>query len=593
MEASKVFVQRFRTVSSQQQEMLDKLQQQYGAAGAEMLNSWEALTVKHSEWLGMPCPSDEASLGAFRRELEASAAKRRKAREIAPVVTAKTSMNFATPPPQKKRQNDISPPVEAKRQLTVDLLSSVTPYKAPLYQPASSQPASAPIPEVEAANDWTARWMKASGADRMLYMDAPLDTIADKLRNEIVAFGEEALTAHRIRFPAFRGAEAADKASEEAAEFATNFDKVGACLQARNVLLCGRIVCEAESGKINLKSLMLEGTNGIRVKLDTDGLKDVKVSLFPGQFVIVEGISFGSNRVRAERIYTGASQPTPAREDGKDFTMWVASGPYTASTDLKFEYLDAMLAEVKRENPEFLMLLGPFVDANHPLIVTGRPSLQLVDASGTAHTMTDLGFEDVFGFFLQRILTGLKDARTKVILVPCTDDVIHPIAAFPQPSVKIDDDLNDPRFISLPNPATVKIGGVTFGLAHIDTLFDFQEEGAPAVGFEARENMPRLLSHMLMQRSYYPIVPPSADSLVDVSAREHFSLPAVDVLLTPSRLQAFAYDVDGVLCVNPGRSNTMKTKMTIAKMEFTGAGGGAANSNVAKARSKVEFLTVG
>jgi DNA polymerase alpha subunit B len=215
-------------------------------------------------------------------------------------------------------------------------------------------------------------------------------------------------------------------------------------------------------------------------------------------------------------------------------------------------------------------------------------------------TVEDLGFEDVLGFFLQRILTALKGCKTRVLLMPSTDDVIHPVAAFPQPKLIIASDLDDPRFISLPNPATISVGGVVVGVANVDSLFDFQEEGTASFGYEPKENLSRLASHLLFQRSYYPLVPPAPDSSVDISSRPLFKLPPVDILLTPSRLQSFAQECSGVLVVNPGRSSTMRAKMTVARMEIRASEGMVTDDNgvkrginVAQNRAKVEFYTVG
>ncbi|XP_074932755.1 DNA polymerase alpha subunit B [Phalacrocorax aristotelis] len=65
----------------------------------------------------------------------------------------------------------------------------------------------------------------------------------------------------------------------------------------------------------------------------------------------------------------------------------------------------------------------------------------------------------------------------------------------------------------------------------------------------------RILKHILTQRSYYPLYPPSEELNVDYeSFYSYSSLPVTpDVLVTPSELRYFVKDVLGCVCINPGR----------------------------------------
>ena len=62
-------------------------------------------------------------------------------------------------------------------------------------------------------------------------------------------------------------------------------------------------------------------------------------------------------------------------------SMAAAVGPFTLSEDLEYAPLAALLAVCRQRRPDVLVLLGPFVDAEHPLL-----------AQGTG----DLTFEDIF-----------------------------------------------------------------------------------------------------------------------------------------------------------------------------------------------------
>ena len=59
----------------------------------------------------------------------------------------------------------------------------------------------------------------------------------------------------------------------------------------------------------------------------------------------------------------------------------VAAGPFTLADDLDYAPLDALLSVCRRQRPDALVLVGPFVDAEQPLV-----------ASGTI----DLTFQDIF-----------------------------------------------------------------------------------------------------------------------------------------------------------------------------------------------------
>lgn len=64
-------------------------------------------------------------------------------------------------------------------------------------------------------------------------------------------------------------------------------------------------------------------------------------------------------------------------------SLVIAVGPFTISEDLEYAPLAALLAVCRQRKPDVLVLLGPFVDAEHPLLALGN---------------VDLTFEDIFEF---------------------------------------------------------------------------------------------------------------------------------------------------------------------------------------------------
>ena len=52
-------------------------------------------------------------------------------------------------------------------------------------------------------------------------------------------------------------------------------------------------------------------------------------------------------------------------------SIQVAAGPFTSKDDVLYEPLQAFLDHCNESPPHVLLLLGPFVDAEHPLVQAG------------------------------------------------------------------------------------------------------------------------------------------------------------------------------------------------------------------------------
>ncbi|MEW5314839.1 MAG: hypothetical protein WDW38_006308 [Sanguina aurantia] len=171
----------------------------------------------------------------------------------------------------------------------------------------------------------------------------------------------------------------------------------------------GRVVCEAEGSALNPQSLLLEGgresSGGARVRLDVGGLPSYR--LFPGQVVAVKGVNPSGSTFIAQHIIThlppaphtssdaaassNAAASSPAAATGAPVTgpaaapsqaqaegcaaaamsVVVAAGPFTTSEDLSFQPLSDLLAYCAEQAPDTLLLVGPFLDVEHPLVSCG------------------------------------------------------------------------------------------------------------------------------------------------------------------------------------------------------------------------------
>jgi DNA polymerase alpha subunit B len=342
------------------------------------------------------------------------------------------------------------------------------------------------------------------------------------------------------------------------------------------VTVCGRVCCEAPSGKMNKTAVMLEGSikdsGGMRVHLDLSDME--QYALFPGQVVVVEGMNSTGRRLVAKRIYSSLPQAphvsTPQKlidfqhgadcQGGAPLTMVMASGPYTLKSDLNYAPLADLLAMVQKTRPDVLLLMGPFVDANHPQVAAGEMT---VEYEGE---MVECTFEDTFAMKvksqIEKMLVALESedhSSPKVVMIPSLQDVHQPFV-FPQPPMEYDFDVPQAQdVVFMSNPATFCVNEVTVGVNTSDILFHMGTEEisrVPKVAGQSR--LGRLSEHMLHQRSYYPLFPGTNDApQLDLRHSKKYGMQKTpDVLITPSKLAHFVHNAHvgnaSCFCINPG-----------------------------------------
>ncbi|KAK3139635.1 hypothetical protein QOZ80_5AG0386660 [Eleusine coracana subsp. coracana] len=337
----------------------------------------------------------------------------------------------------------------------------------------------------------------------------------------------------------------------------------------------GMVVCDGE-GRLNEKSILLQGSvehsRGQRVRLD---LKDLDhFSLFPGQVVGIDGhnpsghcfiasklIDSIPNSVEAQlpsakKQAVGNERPPNSNTDtpSRVLSSIIAAGPYTTTDNLLFEPLQELLSYACRKQPQLVILMGPFIDSDHPDIKKGT---------------VDQSFRDIFYFEILRKVQDFTQylANTvRVILIPSVCDAHHDFV-FPQPAF----DLNLPedsthQITSLANPSLFSSNQIHFGCCTVDILKQLsgEEISRKPPGGKPGDRIGRLATHLVKQHSYYPLYPPAAGVPLDFSlAKEALEISSMpDILLLPSDLAPFAKvlslgegseDEKQFICVNPGR----------------------------------------
>jgi DNA polymerase alpha subunit B len=336
------------------------------------------------------------------------------------------------------------------------------------------------------------------------------------------------------------------------------------------IIAVGRITCDSLEGKLNTASLMLETSRrmgaGLRVRLNVDSLSSM--NCFPGQIVALRGINasgeyFSVKEVLPVPLLPPAASSPPIIESlnerlsGVDIALplntLVGAGPYTADGNLDFEPLQELCNKAADELADALILMGPFLDVEHPLLASGDfdiPDIQGIDPD-------TVNLSTLFRHFISRPLQQLCIAvpNITVILVPSVRDLISRHVSWPQEQLP-KKELGLPRQVRMvSNPVTISLNEVVIGLCSHDILYELRKEEALGGRQPAGDLLTRLPKYLIEQRHFSPIFPPTArDGLPKAGAGSH-PLGAMidvsylklgewwnvrpDVLITPSMLPPF------------------------------------------------------
>lgn len=342
----------------------------------------------------------------------------------------------------------------------------------------------------------------------------------------------------------------------------------------------GRIACDSAEGKLNAASVVLETSRktgaGRRVPLNVSKLPGYQI--FPGQIVALKGINSSGSEFIVQEILevpllpNAASAPAtieahrerlrggPDAMESDDepapLNVLFGSGPYTTDDNLDFEPLHALCSQAADTCVDALVLCGPFIDIDHPLIATGDFDLP-DDAPVDPDTST---MSTVFKYMISPALNRLAVANPAItiLLVPSVRDVIDKHVSWPQDPFPRKD-LGLPKAVRIiGNPMTLSLNEMVLGISSQDALYELRHEELFAKGAKSTGDLlSRLPRHMIEQRHYYPVFPPTdrsklpktgtsdgrpAGAALDTSYLMLGDMVNVrpDVLVTPSSLPPFA-----------------------------------------------------
>lgn len=392
------------------------------------------------------------------------------------------------------------------------------------------------------------------------------------------------------------------------------------------IIAVGRIASDSPEGRLNAASLVLETSRrtggGLRIPLDLT--KIPKYQVFPGQIVALRGTNasghnFTVNEILQVPLMANAASTPSALEahrqkllggpdamdtdsDPLPLNILYASGPYTADDNLDFEPLHQLCAVAADTYADALVLTGPFIDIDHPLIASGDfdlPDEAVVDPD-TANMAT------VFKYMISPALNRLVASNPGVtlLLVPSTRDVIDKHVSWPQDPFPRKE-LGLPKTVKIVgNPMTLSINEMVLGVSSQDVLWELKGEECISRPPPSTDLLARLSRYLIEQRHYFPVFPPTDRSkyprtgtedgrpvgaMLDVSYLKLGEMVNVrpDVLVVPSALPPFAkvclFDhtsiymrwfadarviqvVESVLVINPGYLSKRRGAGTYARM---------------------------
>jgi len=365
---------------------------------------------------------------------------------------------------------------------------------------------------------------------------------------------------HDARLQAF-GAKVASAMQARHADENLSVGAIGVPVQSE-VVLSGRVVCEGLEGRLNERSILLEGCRDdgstSRVQLNVGNCQSV--TAFPGQIVGVVGRSGMSGANFHARDFLAGLPPTPpapAKDTERPLHMLVAAGPYCLRDSLDYAPLEQLLQHAARKQPQILVLLGPFVDAGNVKVSSGNTVLP--------GEQEPRSYEEIYkNHVLPLLYRGLQPLRqgaqpTEVLIVPSLEEVLcfHPL---PQPPLDSALSLGVAAFEPLrrlgvrfvPNPSHIQVCGMRLSLSSADALSPVLRELVLRPQGKKIEEALRMLVH---QRTFFPAFPRDPGHVSEARSGA-FDFPddvTPDVVIFPSQMGTPSGTfIDGTAFINPG-----------------------------------------
>ncbi|KAK3402860.1 DNA polymerase alpha subunit B N-terminal-domain-containing protein [Sordaria brevicollis] len=376
------------------------------------------------------------------------------------------------------------------------------------------------------------------------------------------------------------------------------------------IVAVGRIASDSSEGKLNAASLVLETSRrtggGFRVPLNVSKIRGYQ--FFPGQIVALRGTNttgreflisqvlrmplmpnaastFETMAAHRERLRGGPDAMDTDDENPMPLNIIFASGPYTADDNLDFEPLHTLINEAADTYADAVVLAGPFIDAEHPLIASGDFDLP----EEAVYDPDSATMSTVFKYLISPALNRLVSANPHVtiLLVPSVRDVIDKHVSWPQDAFSRKELGLHKSIKIIGNPMTLSLNETVVGISSQDALWELKHEELVGGAVEDPNALSRAARYLIEQRHYFPLFPPTdrtklpktgrqavgdgqaaPGAMLDVSYLKLGEMVNVrpDVLVVPSAMPPFAKVIESVLVINPGYLSQRKRAGTYARM---------------------------
>ncbi|OTF83464.1 DNA polymerase alpha subunit B-like protein, partial [Euroglyphus maynei] len=348
-------------------------------------------------------------------------------------------------------------------------------------------------------------------------------------------------------------------------------------------LYAGRIRYGMTNGRLNSQIIQLEGSfslnRGDVIPLDLSFFKnssnetdEFNYSLFPGKIVILKGQNFTGNYISVTKFIDYAKFITPdfplkcppVLLGQHSFNIICASGPFVkfdpnsnAKNDpTDTSYVLAVADYLKQYNPDVLLLFGPFFDESH-LNAIQKWSLQdtLLDNSYPYQW----SLERLVQHQIRALMAAIegRSIHTKIVIIPSSNELgqanVYPM--YPMEKKFITE---YPTVRSYSNPSLLNIGGISVGVTSTDILLHMSRKEIHNIDSTNSkihsERLKRLCEHIISHRHFYPLLPPDPSVNMEYPLYHHLSMVVTPhILIIPSILRPFVYNVNGTIAINPGK----------------------------------------
>ncbi|CAH8479958.1 unnamed protein product [Schistosoma margrebowiei] len=298
---------------------------------------------------------------------------------------------------------------------------------------------------------------------------------------------------------------------------------------------------------VGLRRVERSGSETDAVPLDLGFSKDLSCySVYSGQPLLIRGVNPTGHSLGVMEIFQIPISKPPFINPDKclgNLHIMVACGPYTLSNSHDPTGLFNLLRSVKQSKPHVLILLGPFVDSEHPGI----------------QSYSETTYEELFQSRVNSVSEWCSHLSIRLIIISSWRELHHD-PVYPTPPIDKSWIEKTPHLLSsyekvqfAPDPCLFQIGEYVFGLTSVDILKDLSCEEISA-GCSGSDRITRLCRHILASSSFYPVHPPDDGLPLDYPLWSQYAQFSVTphCLILPSKLRQFVKNVDGVLCINPG-----------------------------------------